>query len=180
MSNGLGTAFGALLVIAVLLGLAVLLALSLVGVLVFRRRNDHVPRFLRYLSVALLAGVVGTAGFGVLALYDEGPVVAGLFLAVVFFPLAGVVATLREKSGLRRLDVLATAGLAWCLPFVLGLGLFFGLNAGIGSAFDLAPAEFERLRVAWVAATASGVAALLGAIWIGGRVWRSLSTVPAD
>lgn len=108
MSNGLGAGFGALLLLAVLLGLAALLALVLLGVFVFQSRHRQFPRVLRFLSVAFLAGVIGTAGFGVVALYDEGAVAAGLFLAIVFLPVIGIGIYLRQRTALPLLDILTT------------------------------------------------------------------------
>lgn len=64
MSHGLGTGSAGLTLLAVLLGLAALLALCLVGVSVSRRRTDPVPRSITSLSVAVLGVGVVLAGFG--------------------------------------------------------------------------------------------------------------------
>lgn len=179
MSNGLGAGFAGLTLLAVLLGLATLLALSLIGVFVFRRRTDAVPRHLKYFSVAVLGGVILVAGFGVLALYDEAATLAALFLAIVLLPLAAVGVYVQRATGLNRLDTLATVGLAWSLPFLVGLVVTFGLTTGIGSTFDLAPAESRRLGLAWIASTVGGIVVVIGSVLLGKRVSQSLSRAPS-
>lgn len=166
MSNGLGAAFGGLLLIAMLAGLATLLALTLGGVVVVQRRTGTVPRWLRYLPVVLLAGVVAVAGFGVLALYDEAATLAAVFVAIVFVPLGGVGVALHRRPDLSRLDVLATAGLAWSLPFLLGLGVTFGSLAVVTSVFELAPAQSRRLGLPWGATAVGGGVVLFSALWL--------------
>jgi len=175
MSNGLGAGFFWLLLLAVLLGLAAVLTLTLVGVVGFRRRTGTIPHLLKYVSIAVLGGVLLVAGFGVLAMYDEAVRLAVLFLAIVFVPLAAVGLYLHRTTKLTRLDTLVATGLAWSLPFVIGVGVTFGLTIGASSIFDLAPAESQRLRVVWIAMIAGGAVVVLGSVLLGKHVSQSLS-----
>lgn len=167
VSNGLGAGFAGLTLVAILLGLATLLALALVGVYVIRRRSGQVPHLLTYVSVGVLLVVVLVAGFGVLALYDEAPPLAALFVAIVVLPLAVVGIFLRRSTELTRLDSLATAGWAWSLPFVVGVVVTFGLTIGVRSTFDLAPVESQRLGLIWIATAVGGLVVVLGSLGLG-------------
>lgn len=162
------------MLLAVLAGLAALLTLSLAGVFVFQRRTEAVPRVLRYLSVALLAGVMLVAGFAVLALYDEAAPLAVVFVAIVFVPLGAVGMYLHRTTELLRLDTLVTAGLAWSIPFLIGLTVTFGGLNVITSVFDLAPAESKQLGLHWIATAVGAVVAVLGTLWLGKHVSTSV------
>ncbi|WP_254861368.1 hypothetical protein [Natronomonas gomsonensis] len=167
MSNGLGAGFFGLTLLAILLGLAAVLTLALVGVVEFRRRIGTVPQLLKYVSIAVLGGVLVVAGFGVLAMYDEAVLLAVLFLVIVFVPLTVVGIYLHQTIELTRVDVLVTAGLAWSLPFVIGVGVTFGLTIGVSSTFDLAPAESQRLGVVWIAMFVGGAVIVIGSVLLG-------------
>lgn len=176
MSNGLGAAFGGLLLLAVLAGLATLLALTLGVVVVVRRRRVTIPRGLRSLSVALLAGVVTVAGFGVVALYDEAATLAAVFLAMVAVPLAVVGIALHRRAALSRLDTIAATGLAWSLPFLLGLAVTFGGLNVVTRVFELAPAESQRLGLQWLATTVGGGVVVGSALWLSTYVRSLIAT----
>jgi len=118
------------MLLAVLSGMAGLLGLFLAGAIVSRRRTGTVPRILRYLSVAGVLGVILVAGFAVVALYDEAVTLATVFLGIVFVPLDAVGIYLHRKAELAGLDALATAGLAWSIPFLIGLAVTFGPHRG--------------------------------------------------
>lgn len=170
MSNGLGAGFFAITLLAVLAGLALLVVLSTGVSWVWYRRAGRVPAPLRYLLVAVGVGVLGVAGFGVLVLFDEAPAVAGLFALLVVVPLLVAGGYLERTTGLGRLDVAATTVMAWGLPFLLGVVVVFGVTTGLSSAFDLAPAEFRRLGVAWAGAAVGGITVVLAMIPLGTRL----------
>lgn len=177
MSDGLGAGFAGLTLLAVLLGLAALLALCLVGVFASRRRTDRDPRSITFLSVAVLGVVIVVAGFGVAALYDEAPPLAVLLLAVVFLPLTAVGAYVRLTTDLQPTDTLATAGVAWSLPFVVGTAVTFGLSIGLGSVLELPPADPQRRALVWIATTVGAVVVVTGSIILARTVSKSLSAV---
>lgn len=174
MSNGLGAGFGGLMLLAVLSGMAGLLGLSLAGVVVSRRRTGTFPRILRYLSAAVLFGVILVAGFAVLALYDETATLAAVFLAIVLVPLGAVGIYLHRMTELSRLDILATAGLAWSIPFLIGLAVTFGGLIVVTNVFDLAPAESQQLGLHWIVTAVGAVVVVLGSLLLGKQVSRSL------
>lgn len=175
MSNGLGAAFGGLLLLAVLSAMAGLLGLSLAGALVFRRRTGAVPGSLRYLSAAVVPGVVLVAGFGVVALFDEAATLASVFLASVLVPLGMIGGHLHRMSELSRVDTIATAGIAWSIPFLLGLVVTFGLPVTINRVFALAPAESRELGLYWLATGLGALVVVTGALRLGSylRTWIS-------
>lgn len=175
MTNGLGAGFALLTMLGILVGLAVLLGITTLGVLAFRRRTGRVPAALRYLAVAALAVVLAVSGFGVLAFYDEVLLGSALLLALVFVPLAAVVVRLRRTTDPRRLDLVATTALAWSLPFVVGIVMFFGGTVSFGTALGLAPSAPGRLVLSWVAVGVAGVAAVVGASLLGTRIAGLLS-----
>jgi len=167
MSNGLGAGFFGVTLLAILLGLAAVLTIALAGVVVLRRWIGTVPQLLKYVSIAVLGGVLVVAGFGVLAMYDEAVLLAVLFLVIVFVPLTAVGIYLHQTTELTRVDVLVTAGLAWSLPFVIGVGVTFALTIGISSTLDLAPAESQRLWVVWIAMLVGGAVIVIGSVLLG-------------
>lgn len=179
MSNGLGAGFAGVTLLAVLLGLAVLLASCLAGVLVSRRRTGSVPRFLAYLSAALLGGTIFVAGFGVVALYDEALPLAALFVVIVLLPLAAVGGYLHLTTDLGPIDTFATVGVAWSLPFVVGVAVTFGLTTGLGSALDLPPSGAGRRRLVWFATAIGGAVVVTGSVSLGRWIGNSLSAADA-
>lgn len=173
MSNGLGTGFFALTLLAVLAGLAILVVVTTIASAVYHRRTNYTPTPVRYLLGVLCVGVLGVAGFGVLVLYDEAPAAAWLFASFVVGPFLVVGSYLVRTTGLSRFDVITTTVMAWGIPFFLGVAVALGSLNGITSVFDLAPAESREMGVAWIAAAIGGVTIVLSMIPIG----NSLSTV---
>lgn len=177
MSNGLGAAFGGLMLLAVLSGMAGLLGLCLVGVVVSKRRTETVPNILRYLSVAVVLGVILVAGFAVVALFDEAATLATVFLAIVLVPLGTVGIYLHRATELPRLDIVATAGLAWSIPFLIGLAVTFGIPNVINRVFDLAPAESQQLGLYWIATALGAIVVVFAALRLGKYVSKSVYSV---
>lgn len=169
MSGGFGAGFFTLTLLAVLAGLAALLGVSALLAMVLRDRSDGGPAWISPLAVGLLVVVVGVAGFGVLVLFDESAVGAGLVVAVVFAPLLSVGLRHRPWTGGWR-HRLATAGLAWSLPYLLGVVAFVGLNVVIPRSFDLAPGEARSVGVGWIAVVGAGVVVIVGAVGLSDRV----------
>lgn len=174
MTNGLGAGFAALSLVGLLAGLALLLCLATAGALVLSRRTGRTPRLLGFLALGVLVGVVGVAGFGVLALSDEAPLVAGILLVTVFLPLAVTGGRVRRATGAAWLDVLATTAMAWALPFLVGVGVLLGTWPVAAFVLGLTPGTSQQSVVGWVAATAAGVVVVAGTLSLGSR----LGTVP--
>lgn len=174
MSNGLGAGFGGLMLLAVLSALAVLLSLSVMGVFVFKRRMGTVPQALRYLSVVFLVAVILVTGFAVAALYDEAATLAVVFFAIVFVPLGVVGIYLHQTTDSPLLDTLATAGLAWSIPFLIGvIATFGGLNI-LTDMFDVAPAESRQLGFHWIATAVGAGVVVIGTTWLSTPISRSM------
>lgn len=168
--DGFGAGFFALALLAVLAGIAVLLGLVAVAGFLARRRSGRVPRVLAYGSVVLLLPVVAIGGFGVLALFDEASVLAGLFAAVVVAPLVVGLGWLRRTGGRSWLFDLAATGHAWSLPYLVGLAAFVGITIGVNEGLGLAPAQSRSLGVGWYAAAGAGILAVAGSVWLAPRV----------
>lgn len=174
MSNGFGAGFATLGLLLGLAGLAGLLGLTAAAGLVLDRRTGRIPGAVRYLAVGLLAAVLVVAGFGVLALADESAFGAGLLLVLVFVPLAGAVGRgWRADRG--WLNTLVAASLAWSLPYLLGLGVFLAVTAGVIEAFQLAGGEARALGLHWFGAAGGAAVAVAGAVWLEARLARRLS-----
>ena len=170
MSNGLGTGFFALTLLAVLAGLAILVIVATIAFAVYVRRAGDTPRLARYLLGMLCAGVLGVAGFGILVLYDEAPVAAWLFTSFVLGPFLVVSSYLVRMTELSRFDVIAVTVMSWGIPFFLGVAVALGALNGINSVFDLAPAESRQMGVAWIAGLIGGVSIVLSMIPIGNHL----------
>lgn len=107
------------------------------------------------------------------ALVDEATFGAGLFVLLVFLPLA--VAIGRDRmAGPGRLDRLAVAALAWGGPFLLGIGVFLALTVGVIETFQLAGGEVRALGLPWIAAAGGGLVAVTGTSLLAPRVARWL------
>lgn len=176
MASGFGAAFGGMMLLAVVTGMALFLSLSLLGILLSRRRGRGVPRILRYLSIVVVIGVILTGSFSVIALVDEAAPLATVFLAIVFVPLGAVGLYLRLVTNLPRLDTVLTMGVAWGLPFLVGLPLTFGLPILINRALGLAPAESRHLGVYWIAPVVGAIVVVLGSLGLARQVRKSLFT----
>ncbi len=162
MSNGLGVGFAALTSLAVLVGLALLAVLVTGGAYLVSRRTGHTLNAFRYLLLAIGVVVLGVSGFSVLALSDEAPALAGLFLLCTVLPGLVSAAYLASATTLSLLDIVATTTMAWGLLFLFGIGVVFGVQRGITSVFDFAPAESRHLGVPWIASTSGGIVLTLG------------------
>lgn len=162
------------MLLAVLSGMAGLLGLSLAGVVVSRRRTGTVPSSLRYLPGAVVVGVILVAGFAVAALFDEVATLAAVFFATVLVPLGVVGIYLHRVTELPRRDTVATAGLAWSIPFLIGLAVTFGAPNVINRVFDLAPAESQQLGLYWMSTALGAIVVVLGALRLGKHVSKSL------
>lgn len=161
MSGGLGAGFATLTMLVVLAGLAALLGAVGIAAVGLERRAGRVPGWLRSVPAVLLVPVVAVGGFGVLALYDEAVVAAGLFLAVVIVPLGIEVGTGR-RVGRSWLETFAIAGVSWCLPYLFGALAFFAVTIGAAELLELSPAATRGMGVAWVAMATSGVIVVVG------------------
>lgn len=164
MSNGLGAGFFALTLLAVLGGLALLGLLGAIVSYVFHRQTDRTPLLLRYLLVLIGVGALGVAGFGVLIMYDEAPIVAGMFTSIALLPFLIVSVYLARTTQLLRVDVGATAVMAWSPSFLLGMAAAFGALSGINSVFNLTPVESRQLGIAWLAFAIGGIVIIFGMI----------------
>lgn len=175
MSNGLGAGFFGLALLAALLGLAGLLVLTMIGVAGFRQRSGIVSGLLEYVSILLLFGVVGVAGFGVLAMYDEASLFALLFLTAVFVPLAATGGYLARTTTVGLRDGVATTGLAWSFPFLIGVSVTVGLILTASSLLDLPPASSQQRGVVSTATVVGGAVATVGSIYVGRRLSQPVS-----
>jgi len=164
MSNGLGAGFGGLLLLAILLGLAGLLTLSLGAVYLFQRRRDAVPRLLKYLSIAFLAGVVVVAGFAIAALFDEVSLLPALFTAIAVIPLLVVGVYLSRTTELSSVDLLASTGLAWSVPFLLGVVVVFGLTLGVSQVLGWTSVQSQQRGLAQIATFVGGLVVVVGTV----------------
>lgn len=174
MANGFGAAFGGLLLLAVVAGLAGLLALSVAGAVLSSSRGGSVPRGLRYLAAALVVGVVLVAGFAVAALVDEAPPVAAVFVATVFVPLGAVGGYLHRTCDVSGVDTVAATGLAWGGPFLIGVAVTFGVPTLISRVFNLSTGEFRQLGLQWLGTVLGGTAVLLGALRLASYLRKSV------
>lgn len=177
MSNGLGASFGGLMLLAVLSVMAGLLGLFGAGVIVSRSRSKRVASRLRYPSVALVLGVVLVAGFAVVALFDEAALLAAVFVAIVIVPLGAVGFYLNRLTESPTVDIIATAGVAWSIPFLIGLVVTFGTPNVINSVFDLSPGESQQLGVYWGATALGAIVVMSGTLWLVKHVSTPFYTV---
>lgn len=177
MSAGFGAAFTGLTLLAVLSGLAGLLALSLAGVVASRRWTKPVPPLLRSLWAGLVCGVVLVAGFGAVLLVDEAATLAAVFVGLVLIPLGAGGLSLYRVAELPRRELVATAGLAWSLSFLLGLAITFGVPIVINRLVDLAPTESRQLGLYWIATALGTTVIVLGTLRLSKRVSPWVSSV---
>lgn len=163
MSNGLGAGFGGLLLLAAVALLATVQSLLLAGAYAMRGRGGAVPTPVGYLSAAVLAGVLAVAGFAVLALFDEAPKLAALFVVLVFLPSLAAGWRLRGEWGRNVVVGLSAVGLSWSVPFLLGVGVVFGsiAVAAESGVSTTAPAQDAVLLVATLAGGAVATAGTL-------------------
>ncbi|MFC7138418.1 hypothetical protein ACFQMA_01025 [Halosimplex aquaticum] len=180
MSNGFGAAFGGMMLLAVLSGMALLLGISLAGIFVLQRRTGSIPRFLRYLSFAVVVGVILIAGFSVAALFDEATMLATVFLAIVFVPLGVVTLYLHRENDLSRIDIVVTTGVAWSIPFLIGVPVTIGVPVLINRIFGLSPAESRQLGVYWIASVVGAIVVVFGALRLSRHVSKRMITATSS
>ncbi|AZH26788.1 hypothetical protein [Haloplanus aerogenes] len=174
MSNGLGAGFAALTLLGVLGGIAVLATLSTVAAYAWVRRTGRLPGPFRY-GFALL----GVTGFGVLALYDEAPAAAGLFLLLGLLPQLVAAATLDRWLSVSRPDLVTTTMMAWSAPFLVGVPVTFGAMNALTSLLHVPAAGTSGTSVPWIASAVGGAVVALGTVLLGTRlvhVVRSVTT----
>lgn len=82
----------------------------------------------------------------------------------MFLPFTAVGPYVRLTSNLQPTDTLATAGVAWSLPFVVGVVVTFGLSSGLGSVLELPPAGTQRRAPVWIATIVGPVVVVTGSI----------------
>lgn len=118
-----GTGWGLLMLFSLVYGIVVVLGAVTVLALAMRYFNKRFPKALEYLSLGLLVGALAVSVFTALvAARAQRFDVVGLFLVIVFLPLAYVI-TSRYGTERSRLAVATHAALAWSLPFVAGFGV---------------------------------------------------------
>lgn len=176
MSNGLGAGLFGLTLLAMLVGLALLGVLGTIVSYVFHRQTDRIPLVLRYLLVLIGVSVLGVAGFGVLVMYDEAPIIAGLFTSIALLPLLTVSIYLARTSELLHLDVGAITVMAWGPSFLLGVAVALGAMSGINSVFDLTPLESRQMGVAWISFAIGGIFIVFGMITLSMLLRRVLES----
>lgn len=179
MSNGLGAGFAAITLLAVLAGLSFLVALAAGTAYALHRRMGRIPWPLRLLVVVVGVVVLGVAGFGVLALFDEAPPVAGLLAATVLAPLLAVGGYLFRTMESPYVDVAATTVLAWGFLFLPGVAVAFGVTAGASDVLGLTTGESRRLGVPWLASAVGGSTVVLGMLIVGSRL-REVFPISSD
>lgn len=179
MTNGFGAAFGGVLLAAVLAGLAAFLTLTGLLVAVRRRRGATPPRLVLYLAAGLTAGVVLVAGFAVVALADEATALAVLFLALVFVPLVVCGLDRHRRASSPPLETVATTGIAWGLPFLLGLFVAVGGFNLVTSVLDLTAGEAQGRGYHWVATAVGCLVVVSGTHLLGTLVGARLRSVTA-
>jgi hypothetical protein len=107
-------------------------------------------------SMPILSGVVVVAGFAVVALHDEAPLLAALFTAIAIIPLLVVGIYLSLTTELSIIDLLASTGLAWSVPFLLGVIVVFGLTLGVSQVFGWTSVQSQQRELAQVALFPAG------------------------
>lgn len=118
-----GSEWGLLLLFLWLYGVVCLVGAGTVVAVLADRLGRDVSRVLQYLVVAVLLGALALSGFTIAVGARAGRYdVVTLLLLLVFLPLALVVRRHHGTSA-GRLAVLARAGMAWSLPFLVGFGV---------------------------------------------------------
>ncbi|MEF8838703.1 MAG: hypothetical protein V5A18_04270 [Haloarculaceae archaeon] len=145
----------------------------------YYRRAGHVHPLLRYTLVVIGLAVLGVAGFGILLLFDEVPVLAWLMASLVVVPLLVVGLYLARTTEYPRIAILTGTVMAWGGPFLLGIVVVLGVMEGIESVLDLAPVESRQMGVPWIAATAGGVTTIISMLPLANRLGSILESAAA-
>lgn len=170
MSNGLGAGFGALVLLVLLCGLALLSALATAGTYAWYRQAGRFPSWLRSLFVLIGVAAVVVTGVGVIALFDEAPTAAGLFLLLGFLPLLGAGVALGRLTGSTRLDLIVTTAMAWGASFLLGVIVAFGAMGALISLLGVPAAAASATWLPWIAAAVGGATVAVGTTSLGTRL----------
>jgi hypothetical protein len=170
MSNGLGAGFGALTLLVLLVGLALLSALVTAASLAWYRQAGRFPSWLRYPFVLIGAAAVVVTGVGVLALFDEAPTAAGLLLLLGLLPLFGSGVVLGRKTGATRLVLVVTTVMAWGPALLVGVIVTFGAMGALMSLLDVPAAVASETSLPWITAAVGGAAVVVAATLLGSRL----------
>lgn len=161
MSTGFGAAFLGITLFGILLVFASLLLVA-AGVTA-TVPTGRMATLVTYVALVLVVFAGILAVFGILVLADEAPRLAVLLGVVVLVPLVLVAVRVRWAGG-SWLEVGATAGMAWSLPFLVAIWLLFVLQ----TATDVS--------TLWMTIIA-GIATMGGAVLSGGYVGASVSRI---
>jgi hypothetical protein len=170
MSNGLGAGFGALTLLVLLVGLALFSALATVASVAWYRQAGRLPSWLRYLFVLLGAVAAVVPAVGVLALFDEAPTAAGLFLLLGLLPLIGSGVALGRQTGATRLVLVVTTVMAWGPALLVGVIVTFGAMGVLVSLLDVPAALASETSLPWIAAAVGGAVVVVAATLLGSRL----------
>lgn len=170
MSNGLGAGFGALGLLVLLVGLALLSALATAASCAWYRQAGRLPPWLRYLFVLIGVVAVAVTGVGVVALFDEAPTAAGLFLLLGLLPLLGAGVALGRRTGSTRLVLVVTTVMAWGPALLIGVVVTFGAMGVLISLLDVPAAVASETNLPWIAAATGGVVVVVAATLLGSRL----------
>jgi hypothetical protein len=170
MSNALGAGFGALTLLVLLVGLALLSALTTVVSLAWYRQAGRFPSWLRYPFLLIGVAAVVVAGVGVLTLFDGTPTAAGLFLLLGLLPLFGSGVTIGRQTGATRLVLVVTTVMAWGPALLAGVTVTFGAMGALMSLLDVPAAVASETSLPWIAAAVGGAVVVVAAILLGSRL----------
>lgn len=122
-----GAAFELLILFGYLYVVVALLAAGTIVALGLTRLRGRVPTPLYYLQLTVLVGALLIAGFTLLVAYTSDILeIVGFLLLVVYLPVTlGAVRVRRVTDD--SIEVIAASAMAWCVPFLVGLGGFFVL-----------------------------------------------------
>lgn len=172
MFSGLLASVGSFTVVGLVAAVAVVEALAAGGAVLVGRRSGEVPTALRYLPVALVAGVLGLAGLGVLTFLEGAPHVAFLLVVTVGVPLGLGVGYASRWADLALLDAASVTAMAWGVPFLLGAFATFAFTV-VGVALLDPGASGSSAPTVWLGAVGGGattVAGTFGAVrWLAVR-----------
>jgi hypothetical protein len=118
-------------------------------------------------SMPILSGVVVVAGFAVVALHDEAPLLTALFTAIATIPLLVVGIYLSLATELSIIDLLASTGLVWSVPFLLGVIVVFGLTLGVSQVSGWTSVQSQQRGLAQIATVFRGLVVLVGSVFLG-------------
>lgn len=169
MSN-VGVGFFALFLVGVVSLFALGLGLLAGLVAAFHRRNASVPRILPSLAGVLLIGVIVVTAFGLIAVAVGSPRFAVFVVLTIPVPVLVVSYWLRRTRGASTVDSLVAAAMAWGMPFLGGIAVFFGTTLGIEAVFDLPPATPRGRGVNVIAAVGAAAVVVAGGLAIGRRI----------